>query len=150
MRISILFYHPKNHLNLHDAAYVAYSVGSMLYVVPRPQTDYKLEMLPDKIRNRIIMLDKLADIVNYESDSLTIILETYGTRYLSELDLNDVDKIVLGIAAEDYGIPYKELATLHDYIVAKLPLSVEGMSYNVVSSLVMALYELKRGRDNIA
>lgn len=139
-----MFYHPKNHLNLHDAAYITYSIGSVLYVVPRSKVEYKLEILPEKIRNRIRIIGSIDEVTRYEPDSFYIVLETYGIRYLSEVRIPYDRNVVLIIGAEDYGVPRDELSTLPHHVVAKLPVSVEGMSYNVVASLVMALYELKR------
>ncbi len=139
-----MFYHPKNHLNLHDAAYIAYSTGSILYVVPRPRVEYKLEMLPGKIRNRIRIINDINEVTRHEPDSFYIVLETYGIKYLGEVEVPEDKRIVLVIGAEDYGVPRDALSALPRYVVAKLPVSVEGMSYNVVASLVMALYELRR------
>ncbi len=125
-----------------------YSIGSLLYVVARPRTEYKLEMLPEKVRNRIRFLSSLEKITNYEPNSLFIVLETYGTRYLNEIEVQPSQDVVLVIGAEDYGLPLNEAAKLPHSVVARLPTNVEGMSYNVVSSLVMAIYELKRGRES--
>jgi len=125
-----------------------YSVGSLLYVVARPQTEYKLEILPEKVRNRIRFLSSLDEITCYERDSLFIILETYGTKYLNEIELQPNHDIVLVVGAEDYGIPVNEVVRMPHSIVARLPTSVEGMSYNVVSSLVMAIYELRRRQES--
>ncbi len=125
-----------------------YSIGSLLYVVARPQTEYKLEILPEKVRNRIIFLSSLDEVINYEPKSFFIVLETYGTKYLNEIEVQPDRDVVLVVGAEDYGIPVNEAAKLPHSIVARLPTSVEGMSYNVVSSLVMAIYELKRRQES--
>lgn len=96
-----------------------------------------------------MFLNSLEEIVDREPDSLFIVLETYGTKYITEIEIHGLSSIVLIIGAEDYGIPISEASKLPRSIIARLPVSVEGMSYNVVSSLVMALYELKRrARDS--
>ncbi len=104
--------------------------------------------MPEKVRNRIIFLSSLDEIINYEPKSFFIVLETYGTRYLNEIEAQPDRDVVLVVGAEDYGIPINEVAKLPHSIVARLPTSVEGMSYNVVSSLVMAIYELKRRQES--
>jgi tRNA (cytidine/uridine-2'-O-)-methyltransferase len=144
MNIGIVFYHPKNHLNLHDVAYIAYSVRAPLYVVKRPNTDYKLELLPEKVSRYILLVDDIREVVERESNSIFLIIETYATTYINEVEIDPSQRLVIVIGAEDYGLPVQELSKIGSYKLVKIPVAVEGMSYNVVSSLVMTLYELRR------
>ncbi|BEP17083.1 hypothetical protein PYJP_04350 [Pyrofollis japonicus] len=144
MNIGIVFYHPKNHLNLHDVAYIAYSVRAPLYVVKRPNTDYKLELLPEKVSRYIVLVNDIKEVVEKENSSVFLVIETYATTYVTEVEIDPNQRLIIVIGAEDYGLPVQELAKIGNYKLAKIPVAVEGMSYNVVSSLVMTLYELKR------
>ncbi|ABM80721.1 TrmH family RNA methyltransferase [Hyperthermus butylicus] len=144
MELSIIFYHPKNPQNLQDVAVIAYSANARLYVVRRPGTDYRLESLPDYVRSNMVFVDSVEEVVKLASADKYIVLEVYGDKLLSEVE--PAEKTALIIGAEDYGIPRTVLEKIpepRDLVV--IPVGVEGMSYNVVASLVMALYELKRG-----
>ena len=78
-------------------------------------------------------------------DALYIVLETYGRRLLNELEISKDKQIVMVLGAEDYGIPLDVAEKLPgERVYVKIPVTVLGSSYNVVSSLVMALYEIYR------
>ncbi len=87
-----------------------------------------------------------------EGSALVLVLETYGV-HVDELDVGPVDSLVIVVGAEDYGVPQREVERLkavgHEVKVVRLPMSVPGASYNVVASLVMLLYELKRKGLNL-
>lgn len=144
MEINVVFYHPKNPQNLHDVAALAASLRANLYVILRPGVDYKLEMLQYRARTRLKIVQSMAEAVNSIGDAVYIVLETYGDRYLHEIEI-DKDKVAVIIGAEDYGVPRHVLDSLEKpIVVAKIPTAVQGMSYNVASSLAMALYEVVR------
>ncbi|BES82033.1 TrmH family RNA methyltransferase [Pyrodictium abyssi] len=144
MEINVVFYHPKNPQNLHDVAALAASLRANLYVIPRPGVDYKLEMLQYRARTRLKIVQSMAEAVNSIGDAVYTVLETYGDRYLHEIEI-DGDKVAVIIGAEDYGVPRHVLDSLEKpIVVAKIPTAVQGMSYNVAASLAMALYEVVR------
>jgi tRNA (cytidine/uridine-2'-O-)-methyltransferase len=142
MRISISFYHPKNPQNLWDVAAIAEYLNANLYVIPRPSIDYKLDRLPESMRKKIRFLSNLAELKSYEPKAEYIVLETYGDKLITELSVSCGRDIVLIVGAEDYGIPPESLSVLDNYTVYLIPVAVEGMSYNVVTSIIMAIYEI--------
>jgi tRNA (cytidine/uridine-2'-O-)-methyltransferase len=148
MRLSIAFYHPKNPQNLWDVAAVAEALKANLYVVPRPTADYKLDQLPRSLRSRIKLIDSLGRLSELERGSEFIVLETYGDKLITELRPHCGD-VVLIVGAEDYGVPMEALSGLESYSTYLIPVAVEGMSYNVVTSIVMAAYEVLRGRIEV-
>ena len=143
MRLSIAFYHPKNPQNLWDVAAVAEALNANLYVVPRPSADYKLDQLPRAMRSKVKLIGSLSELKALEKDAEFIVLETYGDRLITELSLECRDVVVI-VGAEDYGVPVEALSGLDSYSTYLIPVAVEGMSYNVVTSIVMAVYEILR------
>ena len=144
MKANVVFYHPKNPQNLHDVAALAASLRASLYVVPRPGVDYKLEMLQGRVRTRLRIVQSIEEAENEIGDALYIVLETYGDKYIHEVEINN-ERVAIIIGAEDYGVPQHVLGSIgKPTVVAKIPTAVQGMSYNVAASLAMALYEVVR------
>ena len=135
--ITLLFYHPKDPKNVEDIARVSERLGVELLVVPRPggpsleglEVGFKSVSLEEAIR----MLKRC----------YRVLVETYGFRYIDEAPIDcDAECIALILGAEDYGVPRHIADMLEPHVVARIPMAVEGMSYNVASSAVMALYEV--------
>jgi len=102
---------------------------------------------PPRLRMKILLsLEELA--AELGDDVFYLVLETYGTVLLSEVDLSSMEKLALVLGAEDYGIPPEEVGKLpkERTVVARIPSTVQGMSYNVASTLAMAVYEVERQR----
>lgn len=136
----IVFYHPKNPQNLSDVASIAASLRVPLYVVRRPGAQYSFQAPP---RARIIYVDDPSEVRGLPEGTVFLVLETYALRYMNEVEIPE--KVALVVGAEDYGIPEKEAAKLPGKVVtAKIPVAVMGMSYNVVVTVSMAVYEIKR------
>ncbi len=134
----VLMYKLKNVQNIVDIAEICRLVGASPWLVPRE--DSVLE-LPSNI-NVVHSLERAVECVG--RDLTYLVLETYGDRFLSELP----DEVFLGetclvVGAEDFGFPESEVSKLPRAYVAKIPVGVQGASYNVVSSLVMALEEAR-------
>ena len=148
MKVNVIFYHPKNPQNLHDVATLAATIRADLYVIPRPGVDYKLETLQQKARTRLHIVQSMEETVNAIGEAMYVVLETYGTKYLHEVELSR-ERIVVVIGAEDYGIPHHVVEAIPEpKAVAKIPTAVQGMSYNVAASLAIALYEVVRGTQS--
>ena len=75
-------------------------------------------------------------------------LETYADKHLDAIEevLKDyTSRLVILVGAEDYGIPLNEIKKLpHPRHIVRIPVSVQGTSYNVVVATVIALYEITR------
>ena len=72
-----------------------------------------------------------------------VVLETYGDKYVNEIDLSSSD-IAIIVGAEDIGIPKDELVKIDSsrVQVVRIPMNIQGTSYNVVTSLVMLITEV--------
>jgi|GEM_PF-3286833 len=142
----ILFYHPKNPQNLADIATLAAHKRIPLVVVKRPGTALPgRQQLPPRAQVEFVeRIQQVEDIISV--NALYVVLETYGLSYVHELELGaDVECVVLVVGAEDYGIPEEVVGELPgEKIIAKIPVSVQGMSYNVVVSTAIGLYELEK------
>ena len=84
------------------------------------------------------------------SQAIVLVLETYGVDVdeLRSCVSGTTAAVVVVVGAEDYGVPLEEVETLRargvPVCVIRLPARAVGHSYNVVASLAMLLYELKR------
>ena len=137
----IVFYHPKNPQNVADLASLAAHKRSRLFIVPRPGQE---PPVPSMVRGSVVVISDLAETGRYLDKAVFLVLETYGVRYLHEVEL-DSECIVIVVGAEDYGVPRDELGKLPGpYVIARIPVAVQGMSYNVVMSAAIAIYELER------
>ncbi len=137
LRIShILMYKLKNLKNILDIAEIAYNVGAVPVLVVRPDFQ-ELE----ELKGRVVYVENIETAIQeIGADKKYIVLETYGTKYASELEVEGDICIVVG--SEDLGIPEDEVKKLPNAEVVKIPMYIQGTSYNVVSSLVMLLQEL--------
>jgi tRNA (cytidine/uridine-2'-O-)-methyltransferase len=139
----IIFYHPKNPQNVADLASLAAHKRSPLIVVPRPGGEHIA--VAETPRHHIIQAASLREATEkLPGNTLYLVLETYGKRYITDISFENEDCIALVLGAEDYGIPPSMLDSLPRHLVAKIPVAVQGMSYNVVVSAAIALYELER------
>lgn len=137
MKLLLVFYHPKDPKNVEDIALVAERLGAELLVVPRPHGPSL-----DGLRGRFETLS-LEELVERVKGCYRVLVETYGFSYLDEAPIDcSAACIALFLGAEDYGIPRHVADLLEPHVVARIPMAVEGMSYNVASSAVMALYEV--------
>ena len=93
------------------------------------------------------MADSLDEVVRMlPSDTFYVVLETYGLRFLHEAEIPLENHIAIVVGAEDYGIPEEAVAVIPEQsrVVARIPGAVQGMSYNVASTVAMAVYEVER------
>ncbi len=143
MRIIVVFYHPKNPQNVRDLLNICRHVGAELIIIPRPSFSYNANVLAVRSLDEAISKAPLRSPI--------LVLETYAKKLISECvkELCNKDSIVVLLGAEDYGIPLEEIAKLPSdrVVLCRIPMSVSGASYNVVSSFVMLLYELLKCRE---
>jgi len=132
-------YKLKNIQNIKDIADICLNIGAQAWLVLREDVTYS--DIPPNVHT-VISLEEAVN--NIGRDITYIVLETYSNRYLSELP-DDILKsdLCLVVGAEDIGFPESEISKLPpNTYVAKIPMGIQGMSYNVVSSLVMAIEEI--------
>ncbi len=139
-RLRILLYHPKNPRNLRDAAALANTVNAELAVVHRPGVDLQY---PRDVK----VYSNLSEAI--EGFTSIVFFETYGKPFDQIIEVFDMgDSLALVFGAEDYGIPLAEIERVKSVVgnvaVARLTASTPMMSYNVVSSIAIALYVLKK------
>ncbi|RLE57674.1 MAG: hypothetical protein DRJ40_00195 [Thermoprotei archaeon] len=144
MTLHVVMYHPKNLKNIIDVAKLVSEVGGELIVVERPRATYTTTQL----RNIKVIRDLGELPKQLGRDTTYIVLETYGTQYLHEVEIPKTGNIAIVVGAEDYGIPREEVGKLPRAKVVKIPCRVQGMSYNVVTVVAMALYEVMRQRKS--
>ncbi len=144
MKLYVIFYHPKNPLNLGDVLQLCRATGAQLIVVRRPGATYNTE---EVVRGQAEIVDKLEEAVARIPDDATIILlETYALKPLSSCleEVGETAAVLVG--AEDYGVPRYEVDKLprDRLLLCRIPMAVEGSSYNVASTVAMLLYEARR------
>ena len=130
-KIVVVFYHPKDPANVEDMKRIVEDIGGDLLIIPRKGV---LEDHP----NAVSLEEAIARISACEK----VLLETYGFDRLDEVDLECGKCIAIIVGAEDYGVPLAISEKFSPNVVARMPMAVEGMSYNVVSTVVMALTEI--------
>jgi len=113
---------------------IAQLLKASLVVVPRPGREDLCSLAECMDLQRV--LERLRR-------STTIVLETNGED-ISRIPLLRLCGVELSIVlgAEDYGIPPNIIALIRPDYVVRLPMSVVGASYNVVSSLIILLTHL--------
>lgn len=136
----IVLYHPKDYENVRDIICVAKSLGiSKIAIVKRSKSEY-----PYDIASEIQLFNSLNDIVKAYKDLKYIILETYGSSDISLLRGSCEKRLGIILGAEDYGIPRYIAELVPDKLIIRLPMKVASTSYNVVTALVVLLYELRK------
>ncbi len=134
MRLVVVAYMLRDERNLSDIASISSMLGAECVCVERPGGP------PAPKGCRAVDGGGLTAALR---GCRVVVLETYGERLVVEgLPCGGCLAVVVG--AEDFGVP-RGLADELGAEVYQIPVAAEGMSYNVVSSLVMALYELARG-----
>ncbi len=150
MNIMVIFYHPKNPQNIHDLAFILSHLNIELLVVKRPDTEYNLSSLPQKYLKKVHILESLEEAIKMTMPALYLVLETYADKHLDKvleeaLEKYLSNKLVILVGAEDYGIPFSEVKKIPEPVyIAKIPVAVQGASYNVVVATIIALYEVAR------
>jgi tRNA (cytidine/uridine-2'-O-)-methyltransferase len=146
LELGVLFYHPKNPQNVTDIGTIAKYLNAQLYIIQRPSDSSVVKGLSMVHDLGVKVFSRFEDALRgLPRDALYIVLETYGRRLLNELEVSKDKQVVVVLGAEDYGIPLDVAERLPGKkVYVKIPVAVSGSSYNVVSSLVMALYEIHR------
>ncbi len=130
----VILYKLKNKKNIEDICEICRRLKIDVIYISREDTTY----IPENVK---IYRDINEIVEKLDQDIEYIVLETYGNKYISELEVEKDTCIIVG--AEDTGIPEKEVEKLpkdRTHIV-KIPMGIYGTSYNVVTSLVMMITE---------
>ncbi|NPA23071.1 MAG: tRNA (cytidine(34)-2'-O)-methyltransferase [Crenarchaeota archaeon] len=130
----VILYKLKNRKNIEDIVNICRRLNIEVIYIPREDSEY----VPENVQ---ISRDIYEIVHGLEDNVSFIVLETYGDKYLTEIDLGENICVIVG--AEDTGIPEIEINKLpRDRThVVKIPMGVYGASYNVVTSLIMMLTE---------
>ncbi|NPB00442.1 MAG: tRNA (cytidine(34)-2'-O)-methyltransferase [Crenarchaeota archaeon] len=130
----VILYKLKNRRNIEDIVEICRNLNIEVIYIAR---DY-VEHVPENMKVFRSIEECLREIENVDQ---YIILETYGNKYLPEIDFKNNICIVVG--AEDLGIPEKEIEKFprERTCIVKIPMGRYGSSYNVVTSLIMMLTE---------
>ncbi|NPA69311.1 MAG: TrmH family RNA methyltransferase [Crenarchaeota archaeon] len=130
----VILYKLKNRKNIEDIINICRNINIDVIYIAREDVEY----VPENIKVFRSIEECLREIENVDQ---YIILETYGDKYLSEIEFKD--KICIIVGAEDLGIPEREVEKFpreRTYVV-KIPMGRYGSSYNVVTSLIMMFTE---------
>ena len=130
-KIVVVFYHPKDPANVEDMKRIVEDLNGDLLIIPRKGV---LEDHP----NAVSLEEAIARISACEK----VLLETYGFEHLDDVNLECSKCVAIIVGAEDYGVPPTVGEKFLPDAIARVPMAVEGMSYNVVSTVVMALTEI--------
>lgn len=145
MELGIFFYHPKNPQNVTDIGTIAKYLNAELYVVLRPESRVVEGLQAIRGLKARVFNDFEEALRELPQNALYIVLETYGEKLLNELEIGGYNHVIVAVGAEDYGLPASIATRLPgNKVYVKIPVAVHGSSYNVVASLVMALYEIRR------
>lgn len=136
----IVFYHPKDYENVRDVICVAKSLGiSKIAIVKRPGIECSRITVWG-----VRLFDSLDDVIKAYQGLKYIVLETYGFSDMSLLRNSCGKRLGVILGAEDYGIPRHIVESIPDKLIIRLPMKVASASYNVVTALVILLYELMK------
>ncbi len=133
----IVMYKLKNVKNIIDIVEISYNIGAVPVLILRE--DFQ-EV--EQIKNKVVIYENIEELLREIGNRKVIVLETYGDKYVHELDLRPGEDVCIMVGSEDLGVPEDEVKKLPNYDIVKIPMLIQGTSYNVVSSLVMLLQEL--------
>ena len=131
-----VFYKLKAEDNIEDILEIAKDLNLNIIFIPRENSLVNFDKFREKYDFEIMDYE---GFVNRFKDKKIAFIETYGTKYIHEVNLSEFDAFIFG--SEDYGINLCDIKKASNYEVLKIPIKSE--SYKVVSSFVMVLTELK-------
>ncbi len=134
----IVLYKLKDEENIKEILFLSQEFNFDVVIIHRENANIRYEELK-KIKDFKIYYT-FDDFLKEYSNKKFYFIETYGNKFLYEAELDKNGIYVFG--AEDYGIPYHEIEKVKDKEVIKIPVKKPG-SYNVTSTVVMLLTELK-------
>ncbi len=132
-----MFYHPKERANVEDIVRICSALGCEVLVIPRTGSKGPVCSLAKCV-------DNIMEAMDYVAKCKVIALETCGSEEaLLKASNEPCLSVILG--AEDYGLPKEviELVKKMGGYIARIPMSGYGVSYNVVTSLILLLTEIE-------
>ncbi len=136
----VIMYKLKNKKNIEDIVNICLKNSIEPILILREDVEnIEIESLKT-FRN----IEEAINYISSECRNITyIVLETYGNEYTFDVEYRGNLCIIVG--AEDIGVPEDEVTKIvgNKHIV-KIPMKIQGTSYNVVSSFVMLLTEILR------
>lgn len=131
--MEILLYELKSEENLEEFVKICENLKIKLVIIQRKS--YSIDYEKFKKPN-VEIYKSLDEYLENNSHKKFLIFETYGNKFIDEVNLKDFDVFVFG--SEDYGIPLSEIEKFNNKEIVKIPIKVPG-SYNVVSSFIITL-----------
>ncbi len=138
MFMLIVLYKLKDEENIKEILFLSQEFNFDIVIIHRENSNIRYDELK-KIRDFKIYYSFDDFLKEYKGIRIYFI-ETYGNKFLYEVGLDKNGIYVFG--AEDYGIPYHEIEKVENKEIIKIPIKKPG-SYNVTSTVVMLLTELK-------
>jgi len=131
-----VFYKLKDIQNIKEILEISKYLGLNIIFIPREDTFYYYENLKKFYKFEMIDYDNFLRI---SENSWIAFIETFGNKYIFEENLGKYQFFVFG--SEDKGIDICDIKKAKNYDILKIPILKE--SYNVVSSFVMIIRELR-------
>lgn len=130
-----VFYKLKDIENIKEILQIAKSLSLKVIIIPRDDASIDYKQLNNIYKFEVMNFNTF---FNTFKDKKVAFIETYGNKFVSEVDLSQFDVLVFG--AEDFGIDLCDIRKFRSREILKIPILKD--SYNVVSSFVMVLTEL--------
>jgi len=131
--MEVLLYELKSEENLEEFARICEDLKIKLIIIQRKSCSIDYEKFK---KLNVEIYKSLDEYLENNHHKKFLIFETYGNKFINEVNLKEFDVFVFG--SEDYGIPLNEIEKFKNKEIVKIPTKVPG-SYNVVSSFIIAL-----------
>ena len=131
-----VFYKLKDLQNIKEILVIAKQLNLNIMFIPREDTSFSYDKL--KTIHKFYIMD-YESFLNMSGDCNIAFIETYGSKYIFEENLAKYRFFVFG--SEDKGVDLCDIKKAKNYSILKIPILRD--SYNVVSSFVMVIRELR-------
>ena len=136
--MEVVLYELKSEENLEEFLKICEELNIKLIIIQRKNSNIDYEKLK---KPYVEIYRSLDEYLENNKNKKFLIFETYGNKFINEVDLKEFDAFVFG--SEDYGIPLNEIEKFKNKEIVKIPTKIPG-SYNVVSSFIIALTFYKK------
>lgn len=139
--MEVVLYELKSEENLEEFLKICEELNIKVIIIQRKNSNIDYEKLK---RPYVEIYKSLDEYLENNKDKKFLIFETYGNKFVNEVNLKEFDAFVFG--SEDYGIPLNEIEKFKNKEIVKIPTKIPG-SYNVVSSFIIALTFYKKYQE---
>jgi len=124
--MEVVLYELKSEENLEEFLKICEELNIKVIIIQRKNSNIDYEKLK---RPYVEIYKSLDEYLENNKDKKFLIFETYGNKFVNEVNLKEFDAFVFG--SEDYGIPLNEIEKFKNKEIVKIPTKIPG-SYNVV------------------